>query len=123
MITRLIAAMACALSIGSPAGVLAVYPERPITMIVAYVPSGGSDILARTMAPYLEKQLGGGAKIVVVNRPGAGGEIGFAALAAAMPDGYTIGIINSASFLPTAIENSAPTLWPRLSVNSSARYH
>ena len=112
--SRLIASMACALSVGASAGALGAYPERPITMIVAFVPGGGSDTLARAMVPYLERQLGGGAKIIVLNRPGAGGEIGNAALAAAAPDGYTVGIINSAAFLPMAIETGAPTLWPRL---------
>jgi tripartite-type tricarboxylate transporter receptor subunit TctC len=50
--------------------VFAAYPERPITLIVAYAPGGGTDITARVMVPFLEKQLGGNAKIVVVNRPG-----------------------------------------------------
>src|SRR4029077_12503266 len=67
----------------------AAYPERPITMIVAYPPGGGPDLIARALAPYVEKNLGGGARIVIVNRAGAGGEVGFAALAAAPADGYT----------------------------------
>jgi hypothetical protein len=69
---------------------LAAYPERPITMIIAYPPGGGTDLIARALAPYVEKNLGGGAKIVIVNRAGAGGEVGFAALATAPADGYTI---------------------------------
>ncbi len=73
----------------------AAYPDRPITMIVAYSAGGGTDLVARAIAPYVEKYLGGGAKIVIVNRTGAGGEIGFAALAAAPPDGYTIGFVNT----------------------------
>jgi len=56
----------------------AAYPERPITLIVAYPPGGGTDLIARALAPYVEKNLGG-AKIVIVNRAGAGGEVGFAA--------------------------------------------
>src|SRR5438067_766278 len=44
----------------------AAYPERPITLIVAYPPGGGTDLVARALAPYVEKYLGGGAKIVVV---------------------------------------------------------
>ena len=41
----------------------AAYPERPITLIVAYSPGGGTDLVARALAPYLEKYLGGGAKL------------------------------------------------------------
>src|SRR5438270_13755054 len=73
----------------------ATYPERPITLIVAYPPGGGTDIVARALAPYVEKYLGGGAKIVVVNRAGAGGEVGFAALANSPAGGYASGFGNS----------------------------
>ena len=73
------------------------YPERPIEMIVSYSTGGGTDVAARTLAPFIERYLG--ASIVIVNRPGASGEIGFTALALSEPDGYTIGFIN----LPTII--------------------
>src|SRR5918992_417358 len=86
---------------------LAAYPERPITMIIAYSPGGGTDLVARALAPYLEKYLGGGAKIVIVNRAGAGGEVGFAALANAPADGYTIGFINTPPLSTIPIERSA----------------
>jgi tripartite-type tricarboxylate transporter receptor subunit TctC len=85
----------------------AAYPERPITMLVAYSPGGGTDLVARALAPYIEKYLGGGAKIVIVNRAGAGGEIGFAALAAAAPDGYTIGFVNTPPLVTIPIERKA----------------
>jgi len=68
------------------------YPTKPITMIVAFSPGGGTDVAARTVAKYAEQYLG--QRIVVENRPGAGGQIGFTALAKARPDGYTIGLIN-----------------------------
>ena len=54
---------------------LAAYPEKPITLIVAYPPGGGTDVVARAIAPFLEKYLGGGARMLVVNRSGAGGEV------------------------------------------------
>jgi len=85
----------------------AAYPEKPITMIVAYSPGGGTDLIARAIAPYLEKYLGGGARIVIVHRPGAGGEIGFAALANAPADGYTIGFVNTPPLITVPIERSA----------------
>jgi tripartite-type tricarboxylate transporter receptor subunit TctC len=86
---------------------LAAYPDRPIMMIIAYSPGGGTDLVARALAPYLEKYLGGGAKIVIVNRAGAGGEVGFAALANAPADGYTIGFINTPPLITIPIERSA----------------
>jgi tripartite-type tricarboxylate transporter receptor subunit TctC len=91
----------------------AAYPERPITMIVAYPPGGGTDLIARALAPYVEKNLGGGAKIVIVNRAGAGGEVGFAALAAAPADGYTIGFVNTPPLLTIPIERPAQFTWQR----------
>src|SRR5919106_6069933 len=86
---------------------LAAYPDRPITMIIAYSPGGGTDLVARALAPYLEKYLGGGAKIVIVNRAGAGGEVGFAALANAPADGYTIGFVNTPPLITIPIERTA----------------
>lgn len=85
----------------------AVYPERPITLIIAYVPGGGTDVAARALVPYLEKQLGPLGRIVVINRAGAGGEIGFTALANAAPDGYTVGFINSPAVQAIPIERPA----------------
>jgi tripartite-type tricarboxylate transporter receptor subunit TctC len=90
-----------------PGIALAAYPERPITMIVAYVPGGGTDVAARALAPYLEKQLGQSGRVVVVNRGGAGGEIGFTAIANAPADGYTIGFINSPAVQSIPIERPA----------------
>ena len=107
IITRALAALATALAL--PA--LAAYPDKPITMIIAFPPGGGTDIVARAMVPFIEKNLGGGAKIVVNNRGGAGGEIGFAALAAAAPDGYTIGFINTPNLLTIPIERKTTFTW------------
>jgi len=89
------------------------YPERAITMIVAYVPGGGTDVVARALAPYIEKHIGGGAKIVVANRAGAGGEVGFTALANAAADGYTIGFINTPGVITIPIERPAQYTWQR----------
>jgi len=91
----------------APVPALAAYPERPINMIVSYSPGGGTDLVARAIAPYIEKYLGNNARIIVMNRPGAGGEIGFAALANAAPDGYTIGFINTPNVITIPIERKA----------------
>src|SRR6188768_2211170 len=85
----------------------AAWPEKPISLIVGYSPGGGTDLIARAIQPYLEKYIGGGARIVIVHRPGAGGEIGFAAIANAPPDGYTIGFVNTPPLITVPIERSA----------------
>src|SRR5262245_5375746 len=85
----------------------AAYPEKPITLVVAYSPGGGTDLIARAIQPYLEKYIGGGARIIIVHRPGAGGEIGFAAIANAAPDGYTIGFVNTPPLITIPIERNA----------------
>jgi len=94
-------------------GAYAAYPDRPITLVVAYPPGGGTDLVARALAPFIEKYLGGGAKIVVVNRAGAGGEVGFAALANSAADGYTVGFVNTPPLLTIPIERAAQFHWSR----------
>jgi tripartite-type tricarboxylate transporter receptor subunit TctC len=78
------------------------WPDRPLTMIVAYPAGGGTDVAARTLARFLERDLG--QPIAVINRPGAGGEIGFTELARAKPDGYTLGFINTPTIVTIPIE-------------------
>ncbi|WP_191090090.1 Bug family tripartite tricarboxylate transporter substrate binding protein [Histidinibacterium aquaticum] len=75
---------------------LAEYPERPVTMIVAWGAGGSTDTMARIFSDYIGEDLG--QRFVVENREGAGGEVGWTALANAEADGYTIGLINSPSF-------------------------
>ena len=106
-------ATAAATTIASLGCAAQAYPDKPISMIVAYGPGGGTDLTARVIGPFIEKHLGGGAKIVVVNRPGAGGEIGFTALADAAPDGYTIGFINTPNVLSIPIERKTGYSWER----------
>lgn len=101
------AVVAASIAMTAAGAAFAEYPERPITMIVAYSAGGGTDIAARTLVPYIEKHLGNGASIVVVNRPGAGGEIGFTELAQAAPDGYTIGFINTPNLVTIPIQRTA----------------
>ena len=94
---------------GLPQAASAAWPaDQPINMIIAYAPGGGTDIIARNIIPFIEKHLGDGARINVINRPGAGGGIGFAAIAQAQPDGYTIGFINTPPIITIPIERAAP---------------
>lgn len=83
------------------------YPERPVTVVVAYDLGGSTDVTARLLAPFLARHLGPRAEVQVVNRPGATGEVGFAAIADAQPDGYTIGFINTPNMLTPPIERVA----------------
>jgi len=69
------------------------FPKKPVTLIVAYSPGGAVDTVARALARHLEPYLG--QRVVVRNKPGAGGEIGYRSLALANNDGYTIGMITA----------------------------
>jgi len=74
------------------------YPTRPVTLVVAFTPAGPSDVLARVLGRKLEELLR--QPFVIVNRPGAGGNIGAEAVAAASPDGYTL-LMGNNSILAT----------------------
>jgi tripartite-type tricarboxylate transporter receptor subunit TctC len=80
-----------AVSLVSAAGYAwAAYPERPITIIVPWAAGGGTDATARIIGSLLEKELG--QPVNVVNRTGGSGVVGHEAIAAAAPDGYTLGL-------------------------------
>ncbi|MEI6877234.1 MAG: tripartite tricarboxylate transporter substrate binding protein [Spirochaetota bacterium] len=78
------------------------YPKKPIAAIVAFPAGGGTDMAARVILKAAEKYLKG--NFVVDNKPGAGGAIGFTAIAQASKDGYTIGMINPPSILFNPIQ-------------------
>jgi len=73
--------------------------DQAIELIVGFAPGGGTDLMARALVPFVEKKLSSKARIVVLNKPGAGGEISSALIARAKPDGYTIGFINVPGFV------------------------
>src|SRR4030095_1891312 len=70
------------------------YPARPVRIIVPYAAGGATDILARLLATGLEQELK--QSFVVDNRGGGASQLGTQAIATAPPDGYTIGMIDSA---------------------------
>lgn len=80
------------------------YPERNITLIVPYGPGGGTDITARLLAKDLETELG--RTVVVENRAGGGGWVGWGGLAAAQPDGYVLGYLNVPSMYAGYLDKS-----------------
>ena len=84
---------------GQPA--LADYPEKSITVIVPTKAGGGVDTQARALVAVMEEELGQPVKIV--NKPGAGGTVGLQQLMAMKPDGYTISMNASVSFLQNPI--------------------
>jgi tripartite-type tricarboxylate transporter receptor subunit TctC len=77
----------CLAAIGPPVAAQA-WPSKPITMVVVFAPGGTVDIVGRTLANQLSRQLG--QSVIVENKTGAGGIIGAAAVANAKPDGYTM---------------------------------
>ena len=66
------------------------YPEKNIQIVVPYSAGGGGDTVARIVADALSDELG--RQVNVVNREGAGGEIGISEIANSNPDGYTLGV-------------------------------
>ena len=70
------------------------FPDHDIIFIVPWNAGGSNDILARGLQPLLREQ---GANIVIENQPGATGAIGLRRVAAAAPDGYTLGMGTSST--------------------------
>lgn len=73
------------------------FPKRPVTIVVPWGAGGGSDLIARSLAKPLEKQLG--KPVIIQNKPGGSGTVGTSYVAHARPDGYTIGLINSTGLI------------------------
>jgi tripartite-type tricarboxylate transporter receptor subunit TctC len=90
MIKKTLVAIAVALSTSVFAQV---YPDKPIELVVPYPAGGGTDVLARTFAKNLQKQLTKG--ILVVNKTGAQGTIGLNYLISQKPDGYTLLVVGT----------------------------
>lgn len=78
------------------------YPTKPVEIIVAYKAGGGTDVGARVLASEAEKNFG--KPLVIINREGSDGELGYTELAKAKPDGYTIGFINLPTFVSLTLE-------------------
>ena len=92
---KVIALVAAALGFVACGPAWAGWPDdKPIEVVIGFAPGGATDVMARKLLPFVEQRLGGKAKFVVLNKPGAGGEIAFAAIQRAAPDAYAIGVVN-----------------------------
>ncbi len=89
--------------------------DRPIQVYVGFAPGGNIDLAARMAAPFLEKHLGGGAQIIVVNKPGAGGMLMLNEVAAAAPDGRHVALVSFPALVTALYDNT-----PRYRVDSFA---
>ena len=77
------------------------YPDRPIRLVVAFVPGGATDTLARQISNDLKEALG--QTVVIENRPGAGGYIAWSHVATSDPDGYTLLLAENALAISQAL--------------------
>jgi tripartite-type tricarboxylate transporter receptor subunit TctC len=77
------------------------WPERTITIIVHFAPGGANDLLGRLIAAELSPILG--QSVIVVNRPGANGNIGVDAAAHAAPDGYTLLVASGSALVNPSV--------------------
>ena len=80
------------------------WPTRPITIVVPFTPGTGIDVIARAIAPMLQERLG--QAVIVENKPGASGTIGFGFVAKSAPDGHTL-LLTANGFVisPSLIKN------------------
>jgi tripartite-type tricarboxylate transporter receptor subunit TctC len=77
------------------------YPDRPIRLVVAFVPGGATDTLARQISNDLKEALG--QAVVVENRPGGGGYVAWSHVASSEPDGYTLLLAENALAISQAL--------------------
>jgi tripartite-type tricarboxylate transporter receptor subunit TctC len=102
----LIALTGCGANAGATntAGAGGDFPKKgkSIDLVVAFSSGGAVDTAARLIQPILEKELG--TNVEVINKPGAGGQIGYTQLTSATPDGYTIGATGSPSVVVSPLD-------------------
>ncbi|MDW3688089.1 tripartite tricarboxylate transporter substrate binding protein [Cupriavidus sp. CV2] len=94
------------LAAGAIPAVADTYPSQPVRLVVPFPPAGGTDVMARLV--FNKVGMTTHWNVVVENRAGAGGNIGMDAVAKARPDGYTLGMGQTANL---AIN---PTLYPKM---------
>ena len=90
---------------------IAAWPEKPIKIVVPFVPGGAADSAARVMAPGLQKRLG--QAVLIENKGGAGATIGTAAVVTAPADGYTVLMGSATNAISGAIQKQLPYVFER----------
>ena len=103
MLATLIAAVAAFSAAAQGAGD---YPNKPVTLVVPFAAGGPTDVVGRMVAQEVGERLG--QPVIVVNRPGAGGNTGTASVATAAPDGYTL-VLGTVS-----THGINPSLYPKM---------
>ena len=104
-----LAAGAAALAGGAHSAAAALYPDRPIRLVLPFPPGGVFDIIGRPWADKVKASLG---SVFVDNQPGAGGSLAAQLVAHAPPDGYTIFLGGSTIHLTEMILREHPLLDP-----------
>ncbi|MFJ4226455.1 tripartite tricarboxylate transporter substrate binding protein [Paenarthrobacter nicotinovorans] len=128
--TRMIAAFAavtlmaltgCGASAGAANNTADDFPKKgkSIDLIVSFSSGGAVDTAARLVQPILEKELG--TNVEVINKPGAGGQIGYTQLTSAKPDGYTIGATGSPSVVVSPLDPARGAKYTRESFQPLGR--
>jgi tripartite-type tricarboxylate transporter receptor subunit TctC len=92
------------LGVGAPA-LAAEFPTKEVQILIPYAPGGATDLVFRALAATTSKSLG--KAVVVVNKPGGGGAVGFTEAAQAKPDGYTlVTAITPVTILPHQVKTA-----------------
>ena len=90
------------------------YPSKAVTLVVPFAAGGPTDVVARILGDHMSRTLG--QQFVVENVGGAGGTTGMARVAAAEPDGYTLGVGNMGT------QSAAPALYPSLKYDPATSF-
>ena len=93
--------VAAALAVAMSAVSAQSYPDRPVRLVVAFVPGGASDTMGRQIVAELSEALG--QPVLIENRPGANGYLGWQHVASAPPDGYTLLLAENALAMSQAL--------------------
>ena len=91
--------------LGALDSAFAQYPDRPVKLVVAFVPGGATDTMARQILGELSETLG--QPVLVENRPGANGYLAWNHVAASAPDGYTVLLAENALAMSQALHKKA----------------
>jgi len=122
LLVRSVAAFGVALVAVAPAVAQTAFPSKQVTVVVAFPPGGGADLLGRLLAKKYSEAWG--QTVVVLNRPGAAGMIGAREVGRAEPDGHTLlvgasGAVltsNEAELAPVSLLSTPPNI---VAVNAS----